>query len=108
MVVTFIVMVLAVMLLIAAMVLGAAAFVVFVVPVAFVQLPALLVMIIVRMIPVGSFVGRTVPVSLDPAVVAAVRGPISFYPGVAGARHGSTSLVAKRWRCGSDVHRNLS
>lgn len=90
-----------------AVILGVAVFVVLVVPVAFVHLPALLVMIIVRMIPVGAFVRRTVPVSPDPVVVAAIGGPISFDPGVARARHRSTGFVAKWWRCGSDVDRNL-
>jgi len=81
--------------------------VIFVVPVSFVELPALLVVVIVRMIPVGSFVGRTVPASLNPAVVAAIGGPISIYPGVAGAGHWSTGLDAERWWRRSDVNRNL-
>ena len=100
-VVAFVAVVLAV-----AMVLGMA-IVVFAVPMSLVELPALLVVVIVGMIPVGSLVGRTVPASLDPAVVVAIGGPISLYPGVAGAGHWSTFLVAEgRWRR-SDVDRNL-
>ena len=81
--------------------------VVFVVPVALVHLPALLIVIIVRVIPVGAFVGRTVPVSLDPAVVVAVGNPISLHPGVARAGHRSLGLVAEWRRRGFDVDRNL-
>lgn len=81
--------------------------VVFVVPMSLVQLPAFLVMVIVRVAPVGPFVGRTVPASLDPAVVAAIGGPIPFYPDVTRTGERSTLLVAdRRWR-GSDVYRNL-
>lgn len=93
MVVAFVAMVLAM-----AVVLGVG-IMVFVIPVSFVELPALLVVIIVRVIPVGSFVGRTVPASLNPAVVVAIGGPISLDPGVAGTGHWSTRLDAeRRWR----------
>jgi hypothetical protein len=78
--------------------------VVFVVPVSLVELPALLVVVIVGMIPVGSFVGRTVPASLNPAIVVTIGGPISLNPGVAGAGHWSAGLDSQgRWRR-SDVN----
>src|SRR5579864_6666955 len=100
-------MVLAMMVLTASVVLSVAAVVVFVIPVSLVQLPAFLVVVVVRMTPVGAFVGSMVPASLDPAVVVAIGDPISFYPGVARAGHRPAFLVADRRRRGSDVHRNL-
>jgi len=82
--------------------------VVLTVPVSLVQLPAFLVVIVVRVTPIGPFVGRMVPASLHPAIVAAVWRPVSFYPDEAWAGERPTLLVAdRRWR-GSDVHRNLS
>jgi hypothetical protein len=102
-----IVVVVAVMVLTALVVPAVAVVVVFMIPVSFVHLPALLVMIVVRVAPVGAFVRRTVPASLDPAVVVAVGSPISFNPGVAGAGDWSALFVAERRGCGSDVYRNL-
>ena len=107
MVVAFIVVVLAVMFILVAMVLGVAAVVVFVIPVSLVQLPAFFIVVVMRVAPVGALVGRTIPSSLDPAVVAAIGGPVSFYPGVARTGHRSAGLVAKWWRRGSDVDGNL-
>ena len=98
MVVAFVVVVVAV---------AAAVVVVFVVPVSFVELPALLVVIIVRMIPVGSFVRRMVPASRNPAIMAAIGSPISLNPGVSGAGHWSAGLDAQGWWRRSDVDRNL-
>jgi hypothetical protein len=81
--------------------------VVFVVPVSLVHLPAFFVVVVVGVTPVGAFVGRMVPASLHPAIVAAIGCPISFYPGEAWTGSLSTLLIAKgRWR-GSDVHGNL-
>jgi hypothetical protein len=102
-----IVVVLVMMVLTTTVVLPVSVAVVFVVPMSLVQLPAFLVMVIVRVAPGGPFVGRTVPASLDPAVVAAIGSPISFHPDVALTGLGSTLLVAERRRRGSDVHRNL-
>lgn len=47
--------------------------VVFMVPVALVQPPALSIVVIVRVIPVGSGVGRLNPVTSDPGIVTPVR-----------------------------------
>jgi hypothetical protein len=57
--------------------------VVFVGPVAFMQLPTLFVVIIVRMIPIGAFVRGLLPAPRHPLVMTALRGPVSIDPGVA-------------------------
>jgi hypothetical protein len=106
-VVALVVVVVAVMVLTALVVPAVAVVVVFMIPVSFVQLPALLVMIVVRVAPIGAFVRRTVPAALDPAVVATVGGPISFNPSVAWTGNWSALFVAEGRGSGSDVYRNL-
>ena len=101
-------MALIVVVLIMIMVIPVTVAVLFVFPMSFMQLPALLVVIVVRVAPGGAFVGGTVPASLNPAVVMAVGNPISFDPGIAWAGDWSANLNAKRGGRGSDVHRNLS
>ena len=97
----------AVMVLFMAMILPVAVFVVFVVPMSLVQLPAFPVVVIVRMTPVSTFVGRTLPASLHPAVAMSIGCPISLYPGIARPGNRSTFLIPNwRWR-GPDVDRNL-
>jgi len=78
-----------------------------VIPMSLVQLPAFPIVVIVRVTPIGAFVGSTVPASLDPAVMAAIGSPISLYPCITRAGCRSTFFEAKgRWR-GADVHGNL-
>jgi hypothetical protein len=81
--------------------------VVFMIPVAVVQLPALLIVVIVRVIPVGSGVGRLNPVPTHPGVVTPVRCPVAFHPGVPGSGSVAAPFVTKsRWR-GSEINGNL-
>jgi hypothetical protein len=81
--------------------------VVLTIPVAFMQSPAFTIVIAVRMKPICSFVGRTLPMPCHPPVVMPIRGPIPLNPNVARAWNRPTLLVAqRRWR-GSDVHPNL-
>jgi hypothetical protein len=69
---------------------------IFVVPVAFVHLPALLVVVIVGMAPVGSLERRTLPNARTPDVAASVVSPIAVYPHVALAGHYGTPLIPQR------------
>ena len=81
--------------------------VVLTIPVAFMQSPAFTIMIVVRMKPICSFVGRTLPMPCHPPVVMPIRGPIPLKPNVARAWNRPTLLVAQRRWWGSDVHPNL-
>jgi len=106
-VVALIVVVIAMMLLTVLVAVAVAVVVIFVVPMSLMQLPASLIMIVVRVAPVGACIGRAVPASLNPAVVVAIGNPVSLDPSVARARLWSANLnPERRWRS-SDVHRNL-
>jgi hypothetical protein len=78
-----------------------------VVPMTFMQLPALLKVVIVRVVPVSSLVGRLVPPSGNPPVAMPVGLPIAVNPGIAGAGSVPTSFVAEGRRRASDVQGNL-
>src|ERR1017187_8859446 len=77
------------------------------IPVAFMQLPALAVVVIVGMVPICAFIGRTVPAPCYPRITMPMRSPVPVDPGVARARNRPAPLVAQRRRCGTDVHPNL-
>ena len=77
--------------------------VVLVVPVAFVHLPALLVVVVVGMAPGGSPVRRTLPDAAVPDVAASIVTPVAFGPDKAHARRGSPDFVAERWRRTANV-----
>ena len=59
--------------------------VVLTIPVAFMQSPAFTIVIVVRMKPICSFVGRTLPLPRHPPVVMSIRGPTPLNPNVARA-----------------------
>jgi hypothetical protein len=81
---------------------------VFAVPMAFMNLPALLVVVVVRMAPIGASVGRPLPHAGDPDVAAAARAPVPIDPGVAFSGHGRSRLIADRWWWGSEIDLNLA
>jgi len=81
--------------------------VVFVVPVAFVHLPALLVVVVVRVAPVGPGIGWVNPDARHPDVAASTIAPVAFRPDIAFARHGGTHFIAQRRRCATDIDMNL-
>ncbi len=85
----------------------AAAPVVVMVPVAFVHLPALLVVVVVRMIPVGAGVGRLVPAARDPYVAATLVAPVAVLPCIAFAWRWRPALIAQRRRRSPDEYMNL-
>src|ERR1035437_10206819 len=68
------------------------------IPVAFVHMPAILVMIIVRVAPICASVWWTVPAPGNPYVPAAVVTPVSVDPGIAFTRHRRTAFITHRWR----------
>src|SRR6266853_388984 len=77
------------------------------IPVAFMPSPACTIVIVMGMVPIRAFVGRTLPTPRHPPVVVPIRGPVSLDPNVARARNRPTLLVTQRRRCASDVHGNL-
>jgi hypothetical protein len=80
---------------------------IFVVPVAFMHLPALLVMVIVRIAPVGASVRRALPDTMHPHVMSSTVAPIAVGPDVSLTRHRRTHLVSQRWRRAANVHMDL-
>jgi hypothetical protein len=78
-----------------------------VVPMSLVHLPALSVVVIMRMTPVCPFKWRPDPASADPPILVTDWFPISFHPGKAWTWSRSTLLIADRWWRSPDVDRNL-
>jgi len=81
--------------------------VIFMVPVAFMKLPPLLIVIVMRMVPICALVRRLCPASSNPSVMVAVWGPIALNPGVAGTGRIASLFVTNRRRSAADVYRNL-
>src|SRR5450755_4610693 len=81
--------------------------VIFVIPMALVQLPALLIVVVMRVIPVCAFIRSMVPTSGNPAVVASIGRPVTIDPGIAGTGGDTALFVAHRRRAGADVQRHL-
>jgi hypothetical protein len=81
---------------------------VFAVPVAFMNLPTLLVVVVVGMAPVGAGVGWPLPDAGDPDIVAAARAPVPIDPGVAFSWHGRPCVIADWWRWGADIDLDLA
>ena len=72
--------------------------VVFAIPMAFVYLPALLIVVVVGMAPVGAGIGRALPDAGSPDVAASIVAPVAFSPYIAFAGHCRTDFNAQgRW-----------
>ena len=82
--------------------------VVFMIPMAFVHLPAALVVVVVGVAPVGAGVGWPLPSAGDPDIVAAARAPVPIDPGEAFSRHERSHLIADWWRRGADIDLDLA
>ncbi len=81
--------------------------VVFMVPVAFVHLPPLLVVVVVGVAPVGAGVGGTIPASADPVVATLVVSPVAVDPLVAFTGSDGADFVAERGWSSTDVDADL-
>src|SRR5260370_13109331 len=66
------------------------------VPMAFMHSPTLGVVIVVRMTPISSFIGRTFPTSRHPNVVPAIDSPVAVDPLVSCCRHRRTPFMTQR------------
>jgi hypothetical protein len=81
--------------------------VVFMIPVTFVVRPAPIVVIVVRMAPVSTRIGRPPPHSGPPHIPSAAPEPVPIDPGIAWARHRTPDLIAQRRRTNTGVDANL-
>src|SRR3979411_363119 len=81
--------------------------VIFTIPVAFMHPPAFAIVIVMRMVPIRSFVGRTLPVPFHPSVAMPMRGPIPLDPDIAWAGNRRTPFVTQWRRRASDIDGNL-
>jgi hypothetical protein len=77
------------------------------VPVSFVEAPSFLVVVIVRMAPIGAGVRRPVPTSWNPYVLSVSCAPITVDPGVSFAGGRGTSLIAHWWRISANIDADL-
>ena len=68
------------------------------VPVALMHLPAIVVMVVVRMAPVSTGIRRPLPHSRNPDIPPMVWSPVPINPNVARTRHRRPCLIADRWR----------
>lgn len=86
--------------------------VIFTIPMAFVQMPAIVVAIIVRVTPIGAGIRRTIPSPGNPNVTTPIYAPVSVNPGIAFAWHLRAALIAHWWRRApdddADLRRGLS
>ena len=80
---------------------------IFMVPVAFVHTPAFLVMVVVRMGPVGAGIGWAIPAAWNPDVTALVDSPIAVDPGITFAGDRWTYFITQWGRCSADVDADL-
>jgi hypothetical protein len=87
--------------------LAVAVVVVFVVPMAFVHLPALLVVVVVGMVPIGACIGWLLPDATVPDVAASIVAPVSFDPDITRTGHAWLNLSAEGWRGATDVDVDL-
>jgi hypothetical protein len=80
---------------------------IFMVPVAFMHLPALLVVVIMRMAVVGPLVWGALPDAIVPDVAPSIVAPVALGPDEANAWRGRTHFTAKGWWCAADVDVDL-
>jgi hypothetical protein len=82
--------------------------VVIVIPMAFMYLPALLVMVVVGVGPIGSCIGWALPGTGHPHIVIASNAPVTIDPGVALCWYRWSRFIADRRRRGADINLNLA
>jgi hypothetical protein len=76
---------------------------IFMIPVAFVHPPSLLVVVIVGMAIVGAGVGRLLPASTNPYVPTVLIAPIALGPNVSLSGSLRTNLIPQGWRVSADI-----
>ncbi len=82
--------------------------VIFMIPMTLVHPPSLLVVVIVRMAPIGAGVGRPIPAAGNPDIPSALVAPITIHPAIAFPRVGWANFVAQRRRRLPDINPNLT
>jgi hypothetical protein len=76
---------------------------IFMIPVAFVHPPSLLVVVIVRMAVVGAGVRRLLPASTNPYVPPVLIAPIALGPNVSISGSLSTNFIPQGWRRSANI-----
>jgi hypothetical protein len=82
--------------------------VIFAVPMAFMNLPALLIVVVVGMAPVGACVRWPLPDAGYPDVATTTRAPVPIDPGVAFSGHGRSYFMTVCRRRRSDIDLDLA
>src|SRR5271165_6945338 len=82
--------------------------VVFMLPVTFMVCPAPVVVIIVRVVPIRTRIGRSPPYSRDPYISSPVPVPIPIYPDVSRTWNRRPHLIAQRGRSNTDIYADSS
>lgn len=72
--------------------------VIFMIPVAFLHVPAVALVLIVRVIPVRAFIRRSLPHTRNPDVAASVDAPVSINPSVSFEGWWWAAFIANRRR----------
>jgi hypothetical protein len=81
---------------------------VFVVPMAFMHLPTTLIVVVVRMAPVSSRVGRPLPDPRNPDIPTAASSPVAINPDVTLSWKGRPCLITYGRRWSADVDADLA
>jgi len=68
--------------------------VIFVIPMALVEPPTLLIMVVVRMTVVSPLIRGAIPAPLHPDIATAVTPPVAINPLISLTRHWSATLIA--------------
>src|SRR4030081_272423 len=77
------------------------------VPVALMHPPALLIVIVVRMTPIGPCVWRSLPLTWNPDIPAIPDAPVAISPDIATSGHRGATFITDRRRSRTDVDMNL-
>jgi hypothetical protein len=78
------------------------------IPVAFMHLPAPLVVVVVRMAPIGASVRWPLPHARNPDIAAVALTPIAIDPDVAFCRNRRSYLIPDWWRRSADINLDLA
>ncbi len=82
-------------------------FMIFVVPVAFMELPAFGIVVVMRVRPISARIWRPAVMARNPTILASLNRPEALHPNKSGSWRGRGCLVTQRRRRRADVDRNL-
>jgi hypothetical protein len=82
--------------------------VVFVVPMTFMVFPTPVIVVVVRMAPIRTLIGRPAPYSGNPHISGPGPVPVPISPNIARTRNGRPNLIAQRRRIDANIDADLS